>query len=541
MQGLHELSALIIEASVGMRGELRNMLSLGSISKVHHTASAKGAVRKLQEQAFDLILCEYHFGDGQDGQHFLEDARHNNLIPLATIFIMVTGESNYERVVSAAELAPNDYVLKPFAAEALLERIRRAMHKRDAFLPAYRFMEVGDVREAIAYCLESEERVAAYAVDFMRLRAELHVALGEAAEAETIYQRVLEMRAVPWARLGLAKTLLLQKRFDKAEAILEDLIGESKNYLDAYDWLAKTKEAAGKLAEAQQVLVGAVAVSPHGVRRLRRLGEVSIEVGDMDTAAEALGKVVDRSRYSQFRDPEDHVKLVKTLISKGDEEGAGKIVRDLEKNMRGLDKTEACSALSSAMVHAHAGEEESARQALAKAVAACKDVAGLSNDIRMELARSCLTHAMDDAASSVIADVMRNASDEAAIDKAKRVFEEAGKGHLANRLADQTRAEVIALIKAGVDKAKRQDFEGAVNLMLTAARKMPSNPQVAFNAALAVLQYLDNRGWDEQLAIQAQTLINCARRQDPPNARLGPLSDYFHTLLQKYGIAAVKA
>jgi hypothetical protein len=193
------------------------------------------------------------------------------------------------------------------------------------------------------------------------------------------------------------------------------------------------------------------------------------------------------------------------------------------------------------MMHAHAGEEERAREALSKAVAACKDVTGLSNEMKMELARSCLTHAMDDAASSVISDVMRNSSDEAAIDKAKRVFEEAGKGHLANRLADQTRAEVIALIKAGVDKAKQHDFEGAVNLMLTAARKMPSNPQVAFNAALAVLQYLDNRGWDEQLAMQAQTLINCARRQNPPNARLGALSDYFHTLLQKYGIAVAKA
>ena len=76
----------------------------------------------------DLLLDEtYHIGDGQDGQHLLEDLRHNAIIPLSTLFVMVTGERQYERVVSAAELAPNDYILKPFAADTLHDRILRAL------------------------------------------------------------------------------------------------------------------------------------------------------------------------------------------------------------------------------------------------------------------------------------------------------------------------------------------------------------------------------------------------------------------------------
>jgi len=36
----------------------------------------------------------------------LEDLRHNKIIPLWTIFFMVTAERSYEKVVGAAELAP---------------------------------------------------------------------------------------------------------------------------------------------------------------------------------------------------------------------------------------------------------------------------------------------------------------------------------------------------------------------------------------------------------------------------------------------------
>ena len=115
MEGFANTSTLIVEHSVGMRGNIRNMLAQCGINDVQPTGTAAAAIRKVQERPFALILCEYHLGEGQDGQHFLEDLRNHHLIPLSTVFIMVTGESSYERVVSAVELAPNDYILKPMA------------------------------------------------------------------------------------------------------------------------------------------------------------------------------------------------------------------------------------------------------------------------------------------------------------------------------------------------------------------------------------------------------------------------------------------
>lgn len=538
---LSGLTALIVEYEPAMRGNLRGMLNMCGLTDIDQAPSANVALGKLRNRTYDLVLCEYFLGQGQDGQHLLEDARIHKLLPLATVFIMVTAESSYERVVGAAEYAPNDYILKPFAGDTLLDRVQRAFEKRAAFMPAYRLIDLGNVQSAITYCAAAAERFPPYAIDFLRLQAELHLAVGETQPAEEIYQRVLETRVVPWARLGLGKTLFLQKRFEEAEQQLGALIGESRHYLDAYDWLARVQEAAGSPQNAQQVIEQAVAVSPHALRRLKRLGDMALENGDLKVAERALAEAVRKGKYSEFRDPEDHVKLVRTLVGKGDVDQARKVARDLERSMQGVRKTRVCSALSAALIHTGSGEQEKAVTALNQAVEACREESGVSAGLKLELARGCIRHKLEDAAAEVMTDVMRNASDDVSLDKAKRVLSDAGMQGLADDLALKARTEVAELVAAGAHKAEEGDFEGSVSLMLRAARQMPGNVHVALNAALALLKYLEHRGWNEKFAAQARGFIEAARQADPANARIAPLSGYYHGLLRKYGIQPGRA
>ena len=535
------LTALIVDPHSGMRSSLHNMLNLCGITKIAHAVSSSTAIRTLRNKSYDLIICEYSLGEGQDGQQLLEDLRSNKLIPLWTIFIIVTAERVYERVVSAAELAPNDYILKPFTADALLDRIARTLEKRAAFLPAYELMERGHLKEAIKVCKLDEEICRKYAVDFMRLRAELHVILGEAAEAERIYQDVLKTKTVAWARLGLAKTLFMQDRFGEAETLLVALVEENSRYMDAYDWLAKTYEAIGQLLKAKEVLAEATAISPHTVHRLRKLGDVALETGDIETAEGSFQKVVAKAKYSEFRDPEDHVRLVRALVKRGDTARAGMAIRDMEKALSHIDKTPACRALSAALVHAELGMYEQAMQELNAAVATCRDVNGISNELKMELARNCLEHNLDDGASEVMRDVISNVADDAAFAKAMSVFERAGRKELAEAVAKESRRQVLELVSGGVEKARRGDFKGAVELMTAAVRKLPKNPQVVFNAAVAVLKYLENVGWDSHLGDRAREYIESARRLDPNNPRLVPLPELYQSILKKYGIKTVSA
>ncbi len=535
-QKIEDISVLIVDANAGMRTQLRNMLGLCGITKLALAVSAGVAVRKLRDQNFDIVLCEYHLGDGQDGQHLLEDLRHHHLIPLATLFLMITGESQHEKVISAAELAPNDYILKPFSAEKLLSRISRALAKRDVFIPTYKLVEAGNTLEAIESCRKGEVEHSQYLIDFLRLRAELHIAAGQAAEAQQVYDQVLDTKAVPWAKLGLAKTLYMQKQFGAAEEHLKELLAENEMYLDAYDWLARTREAAGRLEEAKDALESAVKVSPHTVRRLRKLGEVSTAVGDMETATRVLNTVVAKGKYSDFRDPEDHVLLIKAQLGSGDAAAAANTVRDLERSMDGQPKTALCKALSDAMVATHAGDSDKAAAALNEAIKFNDPRLGASMSIKKDLARICIENKQDDKAAEVIMDVMRHAADDAAVEAIKNMLIELGRPELGHQLAERIRSEVRSIMTEGAQLAQSGDYDGSVRQMLEAAEKLPGNTNVAFNAALALLKHIENIGWNEHFARNAKRFIDRVRKEDPGNRRLSALVNYYHALLKKHAI-----
>jgi len=534
MNELEGLTALIIEPHAGMRSTIHNMLNMCGLNKIDHVGGSNQAVKHLGLKQYDLILCEYGLEGGQDGQQLLEDVRHHKLMPLSTMFFMVTAEGDYGKVVSAAELGPTDYVLKPFTADRLLERIARGLERRNALLPVYELMEGGSQREAIDACIEGEARHPRYLVDFLRLRAELHMFLGEPHEAEPIYRKLIETKAIAWARLGLAKTLVLRERYEEARDILEDLVDSNKNFLDAYDWLARTHEAAGALSAAQAVLADAVAVSPHAVRRLRKLGETALEAGDHDTAEKVLKQVVSKAKYSEFKDPQDHVRLVQTLVRKGDPVQAAAVIRDLDKSMAFQKNTPLCSAIASSLVHEYTGNEARLAESLETALVANRDAPELRPELKLELARTCIENGMQEGAVEIVRDVMRNAQNGAAMARAMAVFEQAGQGEMAQKLAMESRQEVIDLVASGAARAKEGDYKGAVVLMQEAATKLPDNPQVVFNAALAVLKCLDHEGWDDRLGQQALGLITGVRRLDPVNPKLPALAGMHQQILKKY-------
>ena len=188
------------------------------------------------------------------------------------------------------------------------------------------------------------------------------------------------------------------------------------------------------------------------------------------------------------------------------------------------------------MIHEQQGDSERAAEELNNAVAACRDGAGLSNAMKMTLAKSCLDNDLESGASEIMLDVMNNTSDGAAMAKAMKIFEQAGHKELAENIAKQSRKQVIELVSTGAERAKLGDYRGAVALMTEAAHKFPDNPQVVFNAALALLKCLENLGWDNRMAEHARWYVESARRLDAANPRLAPLAELYQAVLKKYNI-----
>jgi len=75
---------------------------------------------------------------------------------------------------------------------------------------------------------------------------------------------------------------------------------------------------------------------------------------------------------------------------------------------------------------------------------------------------------------------------------------------------------VIDLVASGAAKAK-EAIHGAVSLMAEAVNKLPDNPTVVFNAAVAVLKCLENISWDDRLGEYALSLIGTVRQANRIN------------------------
>ena len=541
MQDNSKLSVLVIDPNPGMRSNLQNMLNAASISKVEYAINAGSAIRQLTRRAYDIILCEYDLGgagDGQDGQQLLEDLRHHRLIAPWAIFIMLTSEAVHGKVVSAAELAPTDYVLKPFTAETLGARIARALERRAVFLPTWQLVAQNNLREAIRSAAAAEITHPRHALDFARLRAELHVQLKEHGEAEQIYRKVLAFKPLGWAGLGLARAQFAQGRIDEARETLQMLIAANPQLMGAYDLLAHCHEAAGAHAQAQKILEEAVNLSPHLVRRLRKLGDVALDAGDAAAAERALRQVVSKARYSEFRDPEDHVKLVKALVKRGDVLQATGVVRDLERSLRAGPETDACLAIANAAVHDAAGNRPAALDDLQTAVTAVRASSGLSPALRLGLVRACLAHRLDGQAQEVMLTVVNDPAAGMTTAGALQVFADAGRRDLADGMGQQLKAQAQILLGVADEKRNMGDVRGAVQTLLEALRMAPGNLQVMIAVAGGVLRQINELGWDHPLGELCFAQLENIRALDAQHPRLGPLTDEYMAMRRKYGISS---
>ncbi|MEW6020499.1 MAG: tetratricopeptide repeat protein [Pseudomonadota bacterium] len=542
MQENSNLSVLVIDPNPGMRSNLQNMLNASSISKVEYAVNSGTAIRQLTRRAYDIILCEYDLGssagDGQDGQQLLEDLRHHRLIAPWAIFIMLTSEAVHGKVVSAAELAPTDYVLKPFTAETLGARITRALERRAVFLPTWQLVAQNNLREAIRSAAAAELTHTRHAIEFARLRAELHVQLKEHGEAEQIYRKVIAYKPLGWAGLGLARALFAQGRIDEARETLQALIAANPQLMGAYDLLARCHEAAGAHAQAQKILEEAVGLSPHLVRRLRKLGEVALEAGDPGVAEKSFKAVVTKARYSEFRDPEDHVKLVKALVKRGDVLQATGVVRDLERSLRASPEVDACLAIANAAVHDAAGNRPAAVNDLHTAVTAVRASSGLSPALRVGLVRSCLDHRLDGQAQEVMMTVVNDPSAGMTTQNALQVFADAGRRDLADGMGQQLKAQAQILLGVADEKRNMGDVRGAVQTLLEALRMAPGNLQVMIAVAGGVLRQINELGWDHPLGELCFTQLEHIRAIDAQHPRLGPLTDEYMAMRRKYGISS---
>ncbi|HEX5341515.1 MAG TPA: tetratricopeptide repeat protein [Duganella sp.] len=538
MPDYSNLSVLIVDPNQSMRASVHNMLTQVNITKVDHAVSAATAIRALSTRSYDVILCEYDLGTsadgaGQDGQQLLEDLRHHKVISPWSIFVMLTSEGVYGKVVSAAELLPTDYILKPFTVDVLSQRIGRALERRAKFLPVYQLIGQGRAREAIEACLANEAAQARYAIDYARLRAELLASLERHADAEEAYTGILKLKPLGWAQLGQARAVYGLGRLADAEALLRQLLEENPKFMAAYDLLAQLLREQDRDADARQVLEDAVALSPHMVRRLRNLGDVALASGDVAGAEKAYKQVVAKAKYSEFRDPADHVNLVRALVTKGDAAGAASVVRDLERSMRASPSVDVCRGYAASMVKQLNGDADGAAAELAKAMDKLAEATGMSSNLKLGLAHACLANRMDEQANALFDQLIANPNSGVDAEQVAELCKQAGRQDIVKRYVLTQEQQVDAAVREAAALSRSGDVRGAVTVLQDALQRHPSHTDLWSVSVTAMLRQIAELGWDAELGTQCTTLMRRMREHNPQHPLLPGLLAQYASLRQK--------
>lgn len=281
--------ALVIEGNPGMRSMLAAQLRDFGVKTVVQCGRIADARRALEYQRFDFVLCELHFHDeNASGQDLLDDLRRNQLLPFSTVFVMITGEATYTRVAEAAESALDGYLLKPHKPSQLSERLQQARLRKVALQGIFTAIEENDFEQAARLCVARFEDRAPFWLYAARIGAELLLRTDQPAEARKLYEAVIQAKTLPWARLGVARSMLDGGQVTAAVSTLENLIAGDPSFADAYDVMGRAQFELGKFDEALATYKIAHQLTPASIGRLQNVGIMSFYAGDLAGAEAAL-------------------------------------------------------------------------------------------------------------------------------------------------------------------------------------------------------------------------------------------------------------
>lgn len=327
---LRNATALVVDGNPVSRGILVSQLRDLGLKTVLQSPRAMDARRQLEFRTFDIVVCEQNFpNDTTTGQDLLDDLRRCGLLPFATVFIMVTGEAKYSRVAEAAESALDSYLLKPYTAARLEERIYQARQRKVALRDIFTAIEAQDFGTAARLCLERFSQRGEYWLYAARVGAELLLRTEQYDAAQKLYEAVIAAKTVPWAKLGVARVQLEEGHAQVAASTLDGLINAEPGYADAYDVMGRAQIELGNFEAAMQSYKMATDMTPASISRLQRLGMLAHYCGQADVADEMLSRAVRLGLDSKMFDAQSLVLLGFMRFKANDRKGLQRCLDDV--------------------------------------------------------------------------------------------------------------------------------------------------------------------------------------------------------------------
>ncbi|HEX4917171.1 MAG TPA: response regulator [Limnobacter sp.] len=337
MTPLKGKTALVVDSALATRRALQDQLSQLGARTVIFASSVAEVEQHLASREFALLVCEYQLEGDRNGQQLLEDLRVNKKLAWNTAFMMVTGERSYSNVVAVAEFEPDDYLIKPFTASTLSERVVRIFNRKQRLSEAYQAMFDGQYEALPPVCDRLEQQFPQYLNELERMRVESYFRAGHFEETEKQLLEKLESAPKPWMNLLLAKVNIERKKLDEANGLLSKVVKSNPEYLAASDLFADLLWEQNKPGEALEVLERMGAKALASTSRLRKLADLAVRVGDNTRSKNYLIKVIDRSRNTSLSQIHDYLQLSKIYVKEGRHEEAEKLTAKMRSTVNSTE------------------------------------------------------------------------------------------------------------------------------------------------------------------------------------------------------------
>lgn len=507
---------LIIDDFQGMRSMMREMLKSFGAKHIDTASNGNEAIANLEKNKYDVVLCDYNLGIGRNGQQILEEAKHRDLIGLATAWIIVTAEKTSDLVFGAAEHMPDDYIIKPVNEATIRGRLEKVIAKKDALLDIEKAMRIKNHARTIALCDEVLATSKANATELLRIKTSTLMTMGKYDQARQVFEQILAKRDIPWAKTGLGKVAFHEGDMEMARQLFREVIKENSAYLEAHDWLAKSYEATGELGEAQRVLARCTELSPNSVVRQKSLGEIAHKRGDLDAAESAFRKTIKLGEFSVHKTPVAYLGLAKICSDKENPTEALQILKSIHKEFEGAE-TKLHAKVVEGMVYRKSGDFVNAGK-LSKEVAALvqSDQNQLPAAVMLEAAQLFLETGNKEAAESLAQTVVKNNHEDTnLLAQVNELYSQAGMQDEGQKIVEKSRQEVVDANNRGVTLAKEGKLDEAIQLLRDARAMLPNNKRIMINLANVAVLSMRKNGRSDNLIQVARECLERVAKLDP--------------------------
>ncbi|WP_148862393.1 tetratricopeptide repeat-containing response regulator [Marinobacter fonticola] len=511
--------ALIVDDFENFRLSMRQMLwglGLGHIDAVSNGAAA---IQNCTYDQYDIVLCDYNLGTGKSGQHVLEELRHRKLLRRTSLFVMVTAETSKEMVMGAREYHPDGYLTKPINQAALSQRLHALFHQRSVLYPINREIDLENLPKAISLCTQLLPQQPRYKTWILKTMSDLYYQVGDYSHARKVCEDVLASREIAWARLGLGRVQIAERRYQEAAHTLQILVEHQPDLMEAYDLQAQALAAAGKPAAAQRTLETAAKLSPNAILRQRNLAIMATENQDLDVASAAWRKTVHLGMHSIHDDPEHYLNLGRSLSELSDddhsEEGqahaeeALRTLQAVKKRFPDAEEEHRQSILVQSRVHASQGRAKEAEQ-LVECIVTRVDEASMAPETVLELARTLFAIDHRNEAEKRLYTLSQRFPDDKELQRSIGSL-------LDEPVSFRKRVKARRLNRQGISAFESGDLNAAVKTFQEALSFVPKHAALNLNLVQVRLKQLEAQPQDQSMLDECKRSLENLRNLSPNN------------------------